>query len=212
MVTAMSHGAREFIPVVSVKEALSIAANKPEGTFLLAGERNTRLISGFHLGNSPLEYTEERVKGKSIIMTTSNGTRALNALDEAESVFIGTFLNSRSLVEKLLSHKHVVLVCSGTNDDYSMDDAMFAAQVIHRIVEKKEAHLSDMAQSLLQAYESKHGNLKELLQDCYHMNLLIRNGFEKDVEYCLQSDKLSLVPELIGGSICVPGYSTTFKS
>ena len=208
MVTAMSHGAREFIPVVSVEEALRMAASMPAGSFLLAGERDTQLISGFHLGNSPLEYSEERVRDKSIILTTSNGTRALNALDGAESIFIGTFLNSKALVEKLMPLDNVVLVCSGTNDDYSMDDGMFAAQVIHRILKKKTAHLSDMAQSLLHAYESKKGNLKDLLQDCYHLNLLIRNGFEKDVEYCLQSDKLSLVPQMKDGSICVPGYST----
>ncbi|MBN2615413.1 MAG: 2-phosphosulfolactate phosphatase [Bacteroidales bacterium] len=211
MVTAMSNGARAFLPVVSVEEAVQVA-EKMEGNFLLAGERDTKLIPGFHLGNSPLEYTADRVKGKTIILTTSNGTRALNALREASRVFIGTFLNSNALVDKLLALDDVVLVCSGTNDDYSMDDGMFAAQVIHRIVQQKKAHLSDLAQSLLQAYESKNGNLKELLQGCYHLNLLVRNGFEKDVEYCLQTDKLSLVPELIEGSICVPGYETTLKT
>lgn len=211
MVTALHNGASGFVPVVSIEKARLEANKRTTGSFLLAGERNTKIIEGFHLGNSPLDYTAEMVKDKTIILTTSNGTRALNALETADRIFIGTFLNSQALVEALLPLDNVVLVCSGTNQNFSMDDAMFAAQVIDRISKRKNVQLSDMAQTLLKAYQSEQGNLQRLLNDCYHLNLLMRNGFVKDVEYCLQSDKLALVPEMINGMICKPNYSTSPK-
>lgn len=211
MVTALNNGAKGFLPVVSVERAFEEANKLAKESFLLAGERNTKIIQGFHLGNSPLSYTPEVVNDKTIILTTSNGTKALNALDAAERIFIGTFLNSKALVDELVKLDNVVLVCSGTNDNFSMDDAMFAALVTERILQVKNARLSDMAQTLLKAYQSEKGNLHQLLKDCYHLNLLIRNGFEKDVEYCLQTDVLTLVPEMINGVIQKPAFSISQK-
>lgn len=203
MVTALNNGAREIIPVLSVERALKTASQLPPEKYLLAGERDTKLISGFHLGNSPLEYTKEKVQNKTIILTTSNGTKALHKLDEARQVFIGTFLNSRALIEKLMMLDEVVLVCSGTNDNFSMDDGMFAALVIDEISKRKSTQLSDLAQTLLKAYKSENGDLNLLLKDCYHLNLLKKNGFENDINYCLQTGKLFLVPEKTGDRIIV---------
>ncbi|MBN2637960.1 MAG: 2-phosphosulfolactate phosphatase [Bacteroidales bacterium] len=201
MVTALNNGAKSVIPVLNVDDAFRLAKKMPEKSYLLSGERNTKLIPGFDLGNSPLEHTREKVADKTIILSTSNGTKALHALDSANHVYIGTFLNSAALIDKLLSLNEIILVCSGTNDNFSMDDGMFAAHVISQITKQKEASLSDLAQTLLKAYQSENGNLNILLQDCYHLNLLKRNGFEQDVNYCLQTDKLSLVPEKIKNNI-----------
>lgn len=204
MITALAHGANAFIPARSADEALRISAGMPNKSYLLGGERDTKIINGFSLGNSPLGYTTEVVKNKTIILATSNGTKALNALQGTKRVFIGAFLNLSALVEQLINLEDIVLVCSGTNDNFSMDDAMCAAMIINRIMERKKADLSDMALTLQMAFHNGSHNLRKLLNDCYHLNLLVRNGFEEDVDYCLQVDLFSTVPEMYDGKISCP--------
>ncbi len=205
MVTALAHGAKAFIPVVTIREALEKAKELEAAgeQVLLCGERDTKIVSGFHLGNSPLDYTRNHVENKILILTTSNGTQALNRLREAESVHIGAFLNMKALVRQFLSKDHVVLVCSGTNNNFSMDDAMCAALFIDEIKKQKPVKLSDMALTLLKAYQKDRGNLSLLLKDCYHLNLLKNNGFEKDVDYCLQKNLLDVVPVMKNGLILI---------
>ena len=205
MVTALAHGAKAFLPAVSVKEALRIASEIPAVDCLLGGERDTKIINGFDLGNSPLDYTEEKVKGKTVVLATSNGTKALNALQDSSHIFIGTFLNMRALAEKLATLDELVLVCSGTNNNFSMDDALCASVIIDRISEKKPVKLSDLALTIQKAFHDKSLKSHEQLRDCYHMNLLIRNGFKRDVDYCLQENLFDIVPEMYDGKIIVPG-------
>ncbi len=203
MVTALAHGAKAFIPVVTVREALEKAKTiEASGEkVLLCGERDTKTIAGFHLGNSPLAYSRQKVEGKILILTTSNGTQALNRLQEAESISIGAFLNMEALVRHLLPKDHVVLVCSGTNNNFSMDDAMCAALFVDEMKKQKRVKLSDMAITLLKAYQKDNGNLPLLLKDCYHLNLLKNNGFGKDVDYCLQKNLWHVVPVMKNGLI-----------
>ena len=201
MITALANGAKAFIPVKTIEEARKRAQEYPPGEIILAGERDTKLIDGFHLGNSPLDYTPEKVKGKSIILTTSNGTRALNKLDGATKVLIGSFLNLKAIIQQLLSSQEVVFVCSGTNNNFSMDDAMCAAAITDNLMKHKVLKLSDMALTLHKTYQSEPDNLRLLLKDCYHLNLLIGNGFEKDVDYCLQESLIHYVPEMDSNKI-----------
>jgi 2-phosphosulfolactate phosphatase len=209
MVTALANGAESFIAAASVKEALRIASEIPAEECLLGGERDTMIIKGFDLGNSPLDYTEEKVKGKTVVLATSNGTKALNALQGASRVFIGAFLNMQALTEKLADLDELVLVCSGTNNNFSMDDALCASVIIDHISMKKEVKLSDMALTLQMAFHDKTVDFKEQLRDSYHMNLLIKNGFEQDVNYCLQENVFDVVPEMYNGKIIV--QDTTYK-
>ncbi len=196
MITAMANGARAFIPVRTVEEAQQTATAYSPDKIILAGERDTKLIDGFHLGNSPLDYTPEKVKNKVIILTTSNGTKALNQLEGAKKVMIGGFLNLEAVVQQLLNREEVVFVCSGTNNNFSMDDAMCAAALTDQLMLHKSLQLSDMALTLHKAYKSEAGNLRKLLNGCYHLNLLLRNGFEEDVDYCLQKNVFNFVPKM----------------
>ena len=201
MVTALANGAQAFIPAKTANEARQKAAEFPADKVLLCGERKTKIIRGFHLGNSPLDYTAEKVAGKTLVLTTSNGTRALNRLQNAKKVLIGSFLNMDALVHHLIDEEEVVLVCSGTNYNFSMDDGMCAALFIDEMRRKRPVTLSDMAITLHKAYEKDDGNLNLLLKDCYHRNLLIRNGFGDDVTYCFQKNRLELVPVMKAGKI-----------
>jgi 2-phosphosulfolactate phosphatase len=201
MVTALANGANAFIPVSTVEEARQKAVKLHDEDILLCGERDTKTIDGFHLGNSPQTYTRSKVEGKTLIFTTSNGTQALNQLQEAAEVFIGSFLNMKTLVHRFLEMDDVVLVCSGTNNNFSMDDAMCAALFINEIMNMKAVLLSDLSITLLKAFQKDNGNLSLLLKDCYHSNLLKRNGFGDDVDYCLQKNILNIVPEMKNGRI-----------
>jgi 2-phosphosulfolactate phosphatase len=201
MITALANGAKAFIPVESVEEARRKAQAYPADEIILAGERNTKLIEGFHLGNSPLDYTSKAVKGKSIILTTSNGTKALNRLEGAGKVLIGAFINLKAISQQLLNHEEVVFVCSGTNNNFSMDDAMCAAAITDHLRQHKSLKLSDMALTMHKAFQTQANNLRLLLNDCYHLNLLIGNGFENDVNYCLQKSVLQYVPTMDGNKI-----------
>lgn len=193
MVTALKNGAKEILPVLTIVEARSLA--KQTNNFLLCGERDAQKIEGFHLGNSPLEYTKEIVNRKSIILTTTNGTRALNACKKANRILIGSFLNVNAVVSEVIKIDELVLVCSGTKGKYSMDDGMCAAVIINELSEKRELQLSDFDQTLLSAYQSEKSNIHALLKNCTHLQFLIKHGFENDVAYCLQKNTLPIVPE-----------------
>ena len=201
MVTALANGAKAFIPVRTVEEAHQKAIELPEEEVLLCGERDAQIIDGFHLGNSPQDYTHNKVQGKTLIFTTSNGTLTLNKLAGTKEIFIGSFLNMNALVRKFQVLDNVVLVCSGTDNNFSMDDAMCAALFINEIMKKKAVALSDFSIMLLKAFRKDNGDLHKLLKDCYHLNLLKRKGFEKDVEFCLQKNISYIVPEMKDGRI-----------
>src|ERR671910_1541376 len=117
MCAALSHGAKAIIPVGSTEEALRLAHTIGSTDVLLAGEKNCVRIPGFHLGNSPLEMTEPAVRGKTIIVTTSNGTRALLACQGASAVYPAAAVNLSSAAEKareaLESDQHILMVCAG---------------------------------------------------------------------------------------------------
>ncbi len=196
MLTALANGAKEVVPAVSPEEALQKSFLYNVEDVLLGGERNAMKIEGFHLGNSPLEYTRENVSGKTVIITTTNGTRALNNCLNAQKVYIGAFLNVAALVEQLKTEEEVVLFCSGTNNNFSLDDGICAAMIINELAKEKQLALSDFSSMLLTTYRTNPDNLATLLQDCYHLNLLKQKGFERDVTFCLQNSLYNIVPQM----------------
>jgi len=197
MLTALTNGAREIVPAISPEEALqkSLLYNAEE--VLLAGEQQAVKIEGFHLGNSPLEYTPEKISGKTIIMSTTNGTKALNSCLNANEVLIGAFLNANAVITGLLQKEEVVLFCSGTNNNFSLDDGLCAAMIIDGLTTRlaTKPTLSDFAILLLKAYRDNK-NLSESLKECHHLNLLKQKGFEQDVTYCLQNSLYYIVPTM----------------
>ncbi len=199
MITALTNGARDIIPTLSPEEALQKSMLYNAEEVLLAGEQQAVKIEGFHLGNSPLEYTPEKVSGKTIIMSTTNGTKALNSCLNAKAVLIGAFLNAEAVISELTEkeEEEIVLFCSGTNNNFSLDDGMCAAMIINGLIKQPagKPNLSDFANLLLQAYNS-HNTLSESLKECYHLNLLKQKGFENDVTYCLQKSLYKIVPKM----------------
>jgi 2-phosphosulfolactate phosphatase len=195
MTTALYHGAKQIIPCLTVEEAFKRSETYAEDSCLLCGERDARKIKGFDLGNSPLEFTPEIVKGKTIFLTTTNGTKALRSGSDAKEILIGAFLNLNAVTKKILEREKLVLVCSGTNDKFSLDDGMCAGAIINELSKQTEIKIDDLGEVLLKTWRSENGNLNQMLKNCFHLNYLKDKGYAEDVDYCLQINRIPVVSE-----------------
>lgn len=207
MVTALAHGARAIQAVAEVHEAREAAAQYPAGTVLLGGERRALPIPGFDLSNSPREYTPEKVAGKTLILTTTNGTRALASLQGVEPLFIGAVLNAGA-VARTLAHlgRDALLVCSGTRGRFSLDDVACAGLIAARLKALVPAlGLDDLAYAALSLYENHCRGLKELVAHAVHYRYLVELGLERDIDFCLKEDLFTIVPEVQNGLVTVGG-------
>ena len=121
--TAFHFGVKEIIPVATVEEAM---AYKKEG-YMVGAERDGNIVDGFDFGNSPFSYMDERIKGKSIVLTTTNGTKAITIAKEAEGILIGSFLNLNALADFLIEDgKSVLIQCAGWKNRFNLEDTLFA--------------------------------------------------------------------------------------
>ena len=195
--TALYNGAKKVIPVVSVEEAFE----KAKEEVLLGGERKALKIDGFDFSNSPLEYKREIVEGKNVIMSTTNGTRALNLCNKADKVIVASVLNGQAVAKYLENEeKEIVFVNSGTNGEFSSDDFMCAGYIISEICKNKEAELTDIAKTAKYVYESSEG-IEEFIKDAKHYNILKNLGLEEDLKYCSTKNLIDLVFEFKNGEI-----------
>lgn len=196
MTTALWMGAKAILPVLSPEDALLEYAQFETGTALLCGEREARKIDGFHLGNSPLEFTREAVQDKIIIYTTSNGTRAFCAAKKADQIFVLSFLNMQAVATHLSKLScDLSIICSGTDEQFSMDDALCTGMLVSILSKEKLIEKDDLASALKSFAEAEPGSLRSKLIPCKHLNYLIHKGFEKDVDYCLQTNITNIVPQ-----------------
>ncbi|PKK39931.1 hypothetical protein ABB02_00720 [Clostridiaceae bacterium JG1575] len=197
MVTALSYGAKKIIPVAEVEEAFSLRAQDP--SLLLGGERHALFIPGFDFGNSPLEYTKVRVKDKTLIMSTSNGTRTLLSAAAGAQVFLGALRNGTAAMARALdTGRDVVLFNAGTDGALSLDDFITAGAMIAGA--QGSIQLTDAARLARMLYEA-HPDLRSALQGTLHYERMRALNLEADLEFCLQKDQSSLVPAFWGGEI-----------
>jgi 2-phosphosulfolactate phosphatase len=201
MVNALGNGATAVIPVEKITDALRVRQRHPDA--LLAGERGGRRIfteTGvtFDLGNSPREFTREAVVGRSIVITTTNGTRALIACDHARSLWIGSFLNLTATADRIsrLQPAELLLVCGGTFEEAAYEDVLCAGAVIN-LLEKQVAEMSDAALLALKTFRAEEGDLPSALgQSRNGKRLLAQPELRDDVAFCAQRDCLAIVARL----------------
>lgn len=199
--TALAMGAHSVIPAGTIEEAMEIYRAGNEDS-LLCGERDAMKIEGFQLGNSPLEYTSEIVAGKRIILCTSNGTKAIRACKSAEKMIILSFLNMGAVVDLLAKERNeIVLVCSGTNGKFSLDDALCAGVLINRLSLKSDLTSCDLSKALSLVASTSPNDLMQALKGCFHLDYLLKRGFAEDVEFCLRMDVFPSTPLLFDNSI-----------
>ncbi len=194
MITALLHGAREIFPFEDKDAALAYRKKFDHDRVLLCGERSAGIIPGFDLGNSPFEYSTESVEHKTLIMSTTNGTRAITKAKTAKQVILASFINARAVADFLRHEKEIVFLCSGTNGRFSMDDAFCAGYIASLLTRNNSAQVCDLTQTLLFCNSHSGHGYVDMIKNSVHGKLLIEKGFEKDVDYCLQKDVVSAIP------------------
>ncbi|MBI3418169.1 MAG: 2-phosphosulfolactate phosphatase [Verrucomicrobia bacterium] len=205
MITALANGAREIIPVGEIAEALALRAQQPE--ILLAGERDGLRIRAaqtgsvdFDLGNSPREFTAERVRGKTIAITTTNGTRALRACAHAEMIWIASFLNLGVVAARLEHDRPVnlLLVCSGTIEQASFEDTLATGALVDLLwAVYASGQVADSATMARQIFQPWRNDLLGAMQQASNGRKLLANpDLRDDVEFCVRRDTVSLLATL----------------
>jgi 2-phosphosulfolactate phosphatase len=204
---ALNNGAREIIPVASIESAVKISGSLFGEVTLRGGERNGKTIEGFNLGNSPLEYSETAVKGKSIIYCTSNGSVAIARSRYARTLIVGSFLNLTAVVDFIRDeNKDFLFICAGrinTIGYFSLEDAVCAGMMIQKLMkfESLELILSDSAKAALALYKSFGRSILKMLKTCEHGKYLIEIGFTDDLKICAAVDSVPVLPVQIENKI-----------
>jgi 2-phosphosulfolactate phosphatase len=202
--TALYNGARSVIPVDSVLRCIEIG-KQIQG--ITAGERDGRIAEGLEYGNSPFEYPREFVDGKTLVLTTTNGTRLLHmALDKgAKEIITGSFPNLSAVCDHLIEKKqNVILGCAAWKDRVNIEDTLFAGAVISRVRDHFliNCDSSHMAEAM---YEKGKKDLFAFLKksDASHYHRLMNFGLEKDIRYCLTADGANVLPIYKEGKLLV---------
>ena len=186
IVTALASGADGVQPIGSVGDAFVLKAQNPDA--LLAGERGGQAVAGFDLGNSPEVFTPARVLGKRVILTTTNGTRALAACVGARAVVTASFLNLTAVAQHLRKiGPPWIILCAGCDGEFGVDDAAVAGAL---------AEALDQDHALVSLYRSVQRDLTEMLLGSAAGRELRKVGLEKDVPFCAKLDQFALVPTL----------------
>jgi 2-phosphosulfolactate phosphatase len=212
IVHALASGAREVIPCLEVEEACSSAVRFPAGEAVLGGERDGVRIEGFELGNSPSEYTRESVGSRTLVFTTTNGTRALHRCRQAARVLIGAFVNYPAVCRALLEDQRPVhLVCAGTRGEITREDVLLAGAIVDWLLIERPSdfELNDQAviaggtlragvPELAHAADPPHATpaLVDALRNSQGGRNLISLGLDRDIEAAAQLDRFNGVPEL----------------
>lgn len=198
MVTGLAHGCRGIVPVETVQQTKSLQ----EPGDLLGGERFGKKLAGFNLGNSPFEYMTEDVRGKRILMTTTNGTRAMQKAHKAQTLLACSLLNAAACAACALELKRdVVLLCSGTQDSFSLEDGLCAGLVIEEMSGMRGGDLDvcDFGLAMQACCRGLGNGMTDALLNCANGKRLSKLGFLDDVLYCAEVNKLNTVPALRDG-------------
>ncbi len=192
----IENGAEAIIPVSQVEECAAYLDKEP--TYLLAAERDGEIVAGFNFGNSPFSYTADKVAGKTIVLTTTNGTHALHLSRKAKKIVIGSFLNLTSICNWLSNQgENILLVCSGWKNNFNLEDTLFAGAVVEQL---KNGSFSpdDPAIAANDLYNLAKNDLDGYLKKTSHSERLKALGIERDIAFCLNVDTTTAIPVLNG--------------
>jgi len=200
MCAALSHGAKAIIPVASTEEALRLSQTIGSTDVILAGEQNCLKIPGFQLGNSPLEMSEVTVRGKTIIVSTSNGTKALLACQGAQSVYPTAAVNLSAAAEKARelreSDQPVAIVCAGRENAFSLDDSYCAGRLVAATLGDRRPRrgLNDAAIACLDLVRRYGDQWRRPLAYSRAGRELIKLGFRADLLDAARLDAYPVLP------------------
>jgi 2-phosphosulfolactate phosphatase len=205
---ALANGAKAVVPLLEIDETLQLGEQLGREFVVLGGERRGKIIEGFDVGNSPSEYTPERVTGKLVLFTTTNGTRALAHAHDAERVLVGAAVNRERIVHEVANAQRIDILCAGTDGEVTGEDILVAGSMVDQLLEQKsEWQLNASAieaQKNWQAVASRakesdrelSGELALALRDTAGGKNLLEIGHGFDLVSCAKLDSLDVLPEL----------------
>nr|WP_053377866.1 2-phosphosulfolactate phosphatase [Paenibacillus sp. FJAT-27812] len=200
IVTAIAAGASCIIPAETVMEARAL--QRPGD--LLGGERFCRKIAGFDLGNSPEEYTEQVVAGKRIVLTTTNGTRAIHKSMRADHVITASLLNAEACARTAIElRRDVVILCAGSHDEFAIEDGLCAGLVLDRLqaLSQITVEMDDFGSAMLALYRNRSSQVRDTIMNGMTGKKLLKLGMRKDIEACSAIDIYNEVPRLNGDQL-----------
>ena len=200
--TALYNGAARVIPVDAVDKCIAIG--KATGG-ITAGERDGKVIEGLAYGNSPAEYPRSFIDGKTLVLTTTNGTKLLHMALQAGAaeVVTGSFPNLSAVCDFLVAqNKPVILGCSGWKDKFNLEDTLFAGAIVSRVQEHFTIHC-DSSLMAAEMYNQHKNNMLGFIRGLTHWHRLEKFGLEKDLEYCVTEDVANVLPIFKNGDLVV---------
>lgn len=194
--TAFQYGVEKIIPVATIDEARGY---KNKG-YLVGAERDGAQVEGFEYGNSPYHYMGDHVKGKTLVITTTNGTQAIRAAHDAYKVVIGSFVNMDVLCNWLIKeNRNILLLCAGWKDKFNLEDSLFAGAVTEELLKRRaNIELGDGCLALQYLYQLAVKDPYKFINRSSHKERLHRLNLKKDIRYCLTPNQTKVIPVLKG--------------
>ena len=198
MCIAFEKGIEKMIPVSNVEEALEYRSTNPD--YVLAAERNGAPVRGFDFGNSPQSYLDHDMSGKTIVMTTTNGTKSIGIAKKDHEVIIGSLLNLDAISKWLIKQdRDVIIFCAGWKDKFNLEDTLFAGGLAQQLVDSDLYDNScDATQAAQILWEKGKGDLFAFLDNSSHRKRLAKLNIDSDIHFCLKINQTTKIPILKG--------------
>jgi len=199
IITAVAHGARGVIPADTLESATEMVTRLGMDDVLLCAERDMHRVDGCDLGNSPAEYTPDVVGGRLLVLSTTNGTRAVSRAGGAARILIGAYVNAARIVEELSDQETAVLICAGNSGGFALEDAACAGFILQRLAHttgREMIPVNDGAWVALQLGRRTPRNPLRMLRRSAHGQKLDEAGFASDLQLCAAVDSLPVIPRV----------------
>lgn len=204
---ALAAGAKEVIPAESTAAAIQLAGNLSRDAILLCGEREGKLVEGFDLGNSPLQYTPALVKGRTLIFGSTNGSPTIVKTRLARRTYICGLVNVGAVVEALSENDDPIdILCAGKLSQFALEDAVCAGILIHDLQEQTDSDmiLNDAASASLILFDRYRDLIPSVVMDSHHGRYLAEIGMQADLPFCSDLNRIPLLPVYHEGKITIP--------
>lgn len=197
--TAFHYGVKSIIPISTLEEAFEY---RRKG-YLVAAERDGQIVEGFRFGNSPFSYMTDEIKGKTVVMTTTNGTKTINVAKDAATVAVGSFLNLDTLSEWLIQkNRNTLIVCSGWKNKFNLEDTICAGAITEKLLDSMKYQASEDSTAAAKfLFLSAKNNYLGYIKASSHRSRLKALNLNEDVKYCLTPNQTRVVPVLKNGEL-----------
>ena len=196
---ALANDAKSVIPLESAEDAMTRSKSFEKGEVVLAGEQKMMPISGFAIGNSPRAFTEEAVGGKHVLITTTNGTRALLGVQGARDIVVASYVNFSAVLSMLRAaaraNADITIVCAGNEGNFSLEDSACAGRFVRAIPKRLASVVLNDAATASALIDRKYGdNVAKIFEESSHGQALTAAGFAEDLAVAASVDSFPVVP------------------